>query len=232
MFAINHAASALLFKKHIKHNELPFIWILIGVQFIELMWVTLNLVGIEKTTTENTVNYVGDIHLAYMPWSHSVLLSLLIAFAAGVFTFFKKKEMRLAVIITLVFLTHIVLDIVTHNHDVPYTFSDKTHLGLSLYQNFPLIAFILEITFGLFCWWYYGGNRKLFVTILLFNLANLSLFFPGIPGPETFLAHQPKLITLVILFQILITMYLVWRFSKIKNIQEESHPRQVVHSVL
>ena len=216
MFAINHAASALLFKKHLKNNELPFIWILIGVQFIELMWATLNLLGIEKTTTENVVHYVGDIHLAYMPYSHSVISSLIIAFTAGVFTFFKKKEMRLAVLITLVFLTHILLDIVTHNHDIPYTLSNKTHLGLSLYQNFPLMAFMLEITFGLFCWWYYGGNLKLFVTIVLFNIANLSLFFPGIHGPESLLAHQPKLITLVILFQILITMYLVWKFSKIK----------------
>jgi hypothetical protein len=220
MFAINHAASALLFKKHLKNNELPFIWILIGVQFIELLWVTLNLVGVEKTTTENVVHYVGDIHLAYMPYSHSISSSLIIAFAAGIFTFINKKKMRLTVIITLVFLTHIILDIVTHNHDVPYTFSDKTHLGLSLYQNYPLIAFMLEITFGLFCWWYYEGNLKLLVTILLFNLANLSLFFPGIPGPEALLAHRPKLITLVILFQILITMYLVWKFSKTRSVHE------------
>jgi hypothetical protein len=218
MFAINHAASALLFKKHLKNNELPFIWILIGVQFIELLWVTLNLVGVEKTTTENAVHYVGDIHLSYMPYSHSIISSLIIAFAAGIFTFIKKKEMRLKFIINNDILTHIILDIVTHNHDVPYTFSNKVHLGLSLYQNYPLIAFMLEITFGLFCWWYYGGNFKLVITILLFNLANLSLFFPGIPGPEALLAHQPKLITLVILFQILITMYLVWKFSKTRSV--------------
>ncbi len=50
------------------------VWILIAVQLIEVLWVVLNFLGIEKTVTETTVRYVGDIHLSYMPFSHSLFL--------------------------------------------------------------------------------------------------------------------------------------------------------------
>ena len=71
MFAINHAATALIIKK--VFNDVPIIWILISVQFMELLWVSLNLIGIEKTTTDEEVKYVGNIHLSYMPFSHSIV---------------------------------------------------------------------------------------------------------------------------------------------------------------
>ncbi len=38
-----------------------------------MWWVVLNFLGIEETTTEKEVRYVGDVHLLYMPFSHSVL---------------------------------------------------------------------------------------------------------------------------------------------------------------
>ena len=65
MFAINHAATALIIKKGFK--DVPILWILISVQFVELLWVLLNYIGIERTTTEKDVKYVGNIHLSYLP---------------------------------------------------------------------------------------------------------------------------------------------------------------------
>jgi len=51
-----------------------------------------------------------------------------------------------------------------------------------LYSTYPLAAFLLELGFGLFCWWYYRGEKVLFWIILGFNLANISLFFPRDTG--------------------------------------------------
>lgn len=70
MFAINHAATALVIKK--VYPDVPPVRILISVQFMELIWVFLNFLGIERTTTESKVTYVGDVHLEFMPYSHSV----------------------------------------------------------------------------------------------------------------------------------------------------------------
>ena len=43
---------------------------------MEFLWVGLNYIGVERTMTESVVRYLGDIHLAYMPFSHSVVTML------------------------------------------------------------------------------------------------------------------------------------------------------------
>jgi hypothetical protein len=51
---------------------------------MEFLWVILNYLGVEKTTTEPTVKSVSDIHLAYMPFSHSILSAVVLAVAGYV----------------------------------------------------------------------------------------------------------------------------------------------------
>ena len=70
MFAVDHAATALLMKR--LSPTAPLVPILISVQAMELAWVGLNYLGIERTTTEAAVHSVADVHLAHMPYSHSV----------------------------------------------------------------------------------------------------------------------------------------------------------------
>jgi hypothetical protein len=70
MFAIDHAATALLVKR--RYPAVPLAPLLIAVQAMELAWVVLNYLGVERTTTAPVVRSVADIHLAYMPYSHSV----------------------------------------------------------------------------------------------------------------------------------------------------------------
>jgi hypothetical protein len=71
MFAVNHAATTLLLKK--RWPDVPLVWLLLSVQILEIGWVLLNVLGVERTTTEAEVRYVGDIHLSHMPFSHSLL---------------------------------------------------------------------------------------------------------------------------------------------------------------
>jgi len=208
MFAINHAATALLLKR--RYPSVPLVPLLISVQAMELAWVLLNYIGVERTTTEPVVRYVGDIHLAYMPWSHSVLTVVaavvvvwaVIALAGG---------SRLGVILGLGILTHLVLDILTHNGDIPLgPYAGASHVGTFLYGRFPLVAFLVELGYGLVCWRVFRGGRALLAIIVAFNLANLSLFFPAVPGPEGLLAGRPLVIVTVILAQIVVTMWAVW----------------------
>jgi hypothetical protein len=55
----------------------------------------------------------------------------------------------------------------------------------------------MEIGYGLLCWSIYGGGWLLLATIILSNLANLSMFFRTIPGIERMMADKPRLITSV-----------------------------------
>ena len=81
MFAINHAATALIVKR--QFPTAPMIWLLISVQLMELLWVLFNYIGLEKTTTEPIVKSVSDIHLTFMPYSHSMASAVALAVIAS-----------------------------------------------------------------------------------------------------------------------------------------------------
>jgi hypothetical protein len=212
VFAINHAATALLIKRRFPQE--PIIPMLISVQLMELLWVALNLLGIERTTTETSVRSVADIHLAFMPYSHSVVMSLAFALVAWfVFSVFFHRS-RLGLALALGIVSHLVLDLVTHGRDIAIAPGfDSIKLGLGLYSALPLIAFFLELLYGIFCWWIYKGGRTLLAIIVLFNAANLSLLSPAVPGPESLLANRPTLIVLFICGQIVVTLFLIGFYS-------------------
>lgn len=205
MFAIDHATTALLIKR--RFPSVPMVPILVSVQVMELAWVIFNYLGVEKTTTESTVRSVADIHLAYMPYSHSVGTAVVAALAAWLI--FKTSFHRVAVgwAVGLGIMSHLILDLLTHGHDIvlwPGLPSPK--LGLGLYEATPFAAFIVEFAYGIFCWRVYRGSRNLLALIGIANLANLSLLSPAIPGPECYLAGRPLLVVTVVFGQIVVTL--------------------------
>jgi hypothetical protein len=68
----------------------------------------------------------------------------------------------------------------------------------------------------------YRGGYGLLTVIVLFNLANLSLLSPAVPGPEEFLARRPMLVVTVIAAQIAATLTLVGFFSRRRKSQTAS----------
>jgi membrane-bound metal-dependent hydrolase YbcI (DUF457 family) len=208
MFAINHAATALLIRR--KYPDVQLVPILISVQVMELLWVVLNYLGIERTTTEPVVRYVGDIHLEFMPYSHSIATmagAAILAWIVGV----SLRRPRLGAAMGIGIASHLLLDLATHDGDIALApFVSSHRYGTYLYREFPVGAFVLELAFGLACWWGYGRGRALLPIIVGFNLANLSLFFASVPGLEGMLAGRSTLLVTVILFQIIITLAAVW----------------------
>jgi membrane-bound metal-dependent hydrolase YbcI (DUF457 family) len=214
VFAIDHAATALLIKR--RFPEEPIAPLLISVQLMELLWVGLNLAGIERTTTEPVVRSVADIHLSYMPWSHSIATSLAYAAVAWLLCGAVLHRPRLGLAVAIGIVSHLVLDLLTHARDIAIAPGiESPMLGLGLYAAFPMGAFVLEMLYGVFCWWVYRGGRTLLAIIVLCNAANLSLFSADVPGAESLLANRPTAIVLVILGQIAVTLGLVGWASRL-----------------
>lgn len=212
MFAIDHAATALLLKR--RYPSVRIAPLLVAVQAMELAWVALNFLGIERTTTAPVVRSVADIHLVDMPWSHSVATALGAALLAWVVIELGFGRKPLGRAVGLGIASHLVLDLLTHAHDlVLWPGLASPRLGLGLYDAAPLAAFVLELGYGIVCCQVYRGRRALLVTVVLGNLANLSLFSAAIPGPEIFLAGHPLLIVGFVLAQIAVTLVLVGMLS-------------------
>jgi hypothetical protein len=212
MNAINHAATALLLKK--RWPGLPLLPALISVQLIEFLWVFLNLANVEVTTTEPSVRALNDIHLFYMPYSHSIGSVLLIA---GACWFLLSKVVRRpswAIPVAVGVCSHIVLDVLVHARDIvviPGLIPLK--IGSGLY-DVPVFALVAEMLYGLLCWRLYRGSAGLLAIIVGLNLASLSFYVPEIAGPESLLAGHPKIFAAVILVHIVVGLSAIGLFAR------------------
>ena len=209
MFATDHAATALLLKR--RYPSVPITPLLLSVQAMEIAWSCSTTWGSRPTTTEPAVREgVADIHLAWMPYSHSVLTALGAAVLAWLIVELGTGQRALGRAVELGIASHLVLDLLTHAHDIvlrPGSISPQ--LGLGLYDAAPMGAFIVEMVYGLVCWWIYRGGRGLLALVVLGNLANLSLFSAAIRGPEAFLAGRPLMVGVsLVALQIVVTLAL------------------------
>lgn len=208
MFAVDHSATALIVKR--RYPTVGIAPILLAVQAMELAWVALNYCGIEHTTTETTVRSVADIHLAYMPYSHSVATALGAALIAWLTIELGFGRRALGRAVALGIASHLVLDLLTHGHDIVLAPGlDSPKLGVGLYGTAPFVAFLVEMVYGIACWRIYRGGMGLLAVVVLGNLANLSLLSAVIPGPEVFLAGRPLVVVTLVFAQIIVTLLLV-----------------------
>src|SRR5262245_30556156 len=168
MFAVDHAATALLIKRRFPSVSLTPL--LISVQAMELAWVALNYLGIERTTTEASVRSVADIHLAYMPYSHSVATAVGGALLAWLIIEKGLGRPLVARAVGLGILSHLVLDLVTHARDIVLWPGSTLAFGMGLYDRAPMWGFVLEFAYGVICWRIYRGGEPLLAMIVIGNL--------------------------------------------------------------
>jgi membrane-bound metal-dependent hydrolase YbcI (DUF457 family) len=212
MFAIDHAATALLVKR--RYPSVPMWPILLSVQAMELAWVGLNYVGIERTTTAEAVRSVADIHLEYMPYSHSVGTAVGAAALAWLILEKGFGHRALGRAIGVGIVSHLILDLMTHARDIALWPGSAVKLGLGLYGSAPMAAFVLEAAYGLLCWFVYRGGPALLTLIVIGNVLNLSFLSTAIAGPEQCLANRPSLAVTAIFAQIVITLILLDRLAR------------------
>jgi hypothetical protein len=208
MFAVDHAATALLIKR--RFPSVALAPLLISVQAMELAWVALNYLGLERTTTDSAVHSVANIHLAYMPFSHSVATAVAAASLAWLFVEKGLGRPLLGRAIGIGIVSHLVLDVVTHASDIAlWPGSSLPAIGLGLYDRAPMWGFALEMAYGVVCWRVFRGNRPLLAVIVLGNLANITLFSAAIRGPEEAMAGHPLMVVTLVFLQIVTTLFLV-----------------------
>ncbi|AYB32706.1 metal-dependent hydrolase [Chryseolinea soli] len=206
MYAINHAATSLLLKKD--RPNVPILPLLISTQVVELFWVAFNYLGIEHFSVRD-----GKLHLDFLPYSHSIFSSLLLSLISYGIVRWIVKNKPLALPFALGVLSHVALDILFHEKDIRLSpFSETPVWGLGII-SFPFLNFVLEFLYGIFCWWYFKGNKRLLAAIILFNIFDLPVMLASGKALDVFILY-PAILPTFILLQILITWYLVARFSK------------------
>ena len=126
-------------------NKIP-LWVLfVAVQFVDILWGTFVLLGIEKLRIVPGITASNALDLYYMPYTHSLIGALCwSALAFGLYRILSGTgaPRKGAFFVALAVFSHWILDFIVHRPDLPL-YDDTLKAGLGLW-NFKYLAFALE----------------------------------------------------------------------------------------
>jgi len=127
-------------------NRIP-LWVLfVAVQFLDYIWATLVLLGIEKLRVIKGFTAGSMLDSYYHPYSHSLVAALIwSALAALVYKKFwqTKASNGAALLVALAVFSHWILDFIAHPRDLAI-YDNTWKVGLGLW-NYRGLEFGLEV---------------------------------------------------------------------------------------
>jgi hypothetical protein len=120
------------------------LWVLfIAVQFLDVLWGTFVLLGIEKVRIVPGFTATNPLDLYYMPYTHSLTAALTWSVLAALAWRFWKPAAPGGFILAAAVFSHWVLDLVVHTPDLPLV-GNQFKVGLGLW-NHAALALLLEV---------------------------------------------------------------------------------------
>lgn len=170
-----------------------WVWF-IAVQWMDVVWSVLVLLGIEKLRIIPGFTEANALDLYYMPYTHglpgSLVLSLLLGAIVALFT--SGNRATTVLLVAAASFSHWVLDLLVHVPDLPL-YDNAAKVGFGLWRHVAL-SFPLElIVLGLGAWLYarltaftrpYGQYLYWGFVIFLAGLQVYANFGPPPSSPE------------------------------------------------
>ena len=129
-----------------ERNRIP-LWVLfIAVQFLDYIWATLVLLGIEKLRVIKGFTAGSMIDSYYHPYSHSLITALIWSAVAAVIyksVWRAKASSAAALLVGVAVFSHWVLDFIAHPRDLPI-YGNTWKVGLGFW-NYRGPEFVLEV---------------------------------------------------------------------------------------
>ena len=147
----------------------------LAAQFLDLLWPTLLLVGAESVRIQPGATAVTPLLFEHYPWSHSLLMTIAWSIAVGGIYGAMRGNLRGAVIVGLLVLSHWLLDALVHESDLPLAPGVGTLVGLGLW-NSRAGTLLAEVPIFLIGVWLYGRGTRALDRIGTFGLVGLVLF--------------------------------------------------------
>ena len=106
-----------------------------AVQFLDLLWPTLLLRGIEKVEIDPGNTAFTPLNFVYYPYSHSLVAAIVWSILFGMVYFFFRKDGKSSLLLGILVLSHWVLDFITHRPDLPLSPWTDQKFGLGLWNS-------------------------------------------------------------------------------------------------
>lgn len=132
---IGHFAAGLGAKKFAPTVSLGTLFL--ATQFVDLLWPTMLLLGIEHVEIEPGITTVTPLDFVSYPITHSLAMVIVWGILFGLIYRLARKNVRGAVVLGIGVVSHWILDLIVHRPDLPLYPGDSPRLGLSLWQSLP-----------------------------------------------------------------------------------------------
>ncbi len=147
----------------------------LAAQFIDLLWPTFLLMGLERVRIEPGATAVTPLVFEHYPYSHSLLAVMGWAVLLAGLHFLLQRERRSALILAGLVLSHWLLDLLVHRPDLPLWPGSNSVAGLRLWSSLTL-TLALEVPLFMLGVWLYGRSTRALDPAGRWGLVGLVLF--------------------------------------------------------
>jgi hypothetical protein len=144
---IGHFAAALAAKRIDNKPSLGTMFL--AAQWLDLLWPVLLLTGTEKVAIDPGNSATTPLNFIHYPISHSLMFVLLWSLLFTAIHYIIRRDVKSALIIGGLVLSHWVLDFIVHIPDLPITPFTGVKVGLGLW-NYKYLSLAIEMLF--FSW--------------------------------------------------------------------------------
>lgn len=144
-----------------KPLRLNYRWgvLFVGAQFIDLLWPTLLLLGIERVQIVPGATTVTPLIFEHYPISHSLLAVLGWAVVVGIGYLLLKRSLKGALVLAILVISHWSLDAIVHQPDLLLFPGGDAKIGSNVWSSLPLTAALEILIFGGGVWLYVRATR-------------------------------------------------------------------------
>ncbi len=165
---IGHYGAAFAAKKLTPRPSLGTM--MIAAQFVDLLWPVLLLLGVERVVIDPGHTAVTPLDFVYYPVTHSLLGILIWGILFGLIYYLLKKNLKSALILGLLVLSHWFLDLLVHIPDLPLIPGVSLKVGFGFWNSLTATLIVEGFVFlggvflyttttrsknkkGIFAWW-------------------------------------------------------------------------------
>jgi len=135
-----------------------------AAQFIDLLWPTLLLLGIERVRIDPAATRVTPLDFEHYPVSHSLAGVLVWALAFALAYQVLRRHPRGAIVLGAAVVSHWLLDAVAHRPDLPLYPGSSQLIGLGLWSSLAGTLAVELSLFGAGLWLYLRTTRAIDAT--------------------------------------------------------------------
>jgi membrane-bound metal-dependent hydrolase YbcI (DUF457 family) len=171
--------------------KVPLALLMVGPLWADVLFPIFVLTGVERARIVPGITPVMPVDLEYMPWSHSLLTTVVWAALLGGLYLWRTRDRNGAWAVAALVASHFVLDWIAHRPDVPLWPGDSPRFGLGLWFSVPgtLVVESAMFAFGVWTYTTLTRARNLHGTVAWWSLCTVLVatylgFVFGPPPPD------------------------------------------------